>query len=293
MILKSNVVKLSTVALLTSLIAVTSCKDEVPDRITVQDSADLADEAIAEAYFQDLDDMAGLAINTPSDTEYSGGRVSSTVSIEDHRFKCEGIVITVVPADDSTPQLPKGVLTIDFGTSGCSDLKGNVRKGKLIFTYAGKRFMPGATIVTTTENYSINGVKLEGIRTLTNLQDSKEDAPRFNVVLENGKATFENGLFATRESDITWQWIREANPVNDALRIEDTSHASGVTRGGRDYQVDVLEPLVYKRSCGIAVSGIKKYTIDGEKEITIDYGDGTCDRSFTITVNGISKEISI
>lgn len=291
--LKSNVVKLSTVALMASILVITSCKDEVPDRITLQDSADLTDEAIAEAYFEDLDDMAGLAIHAPSDTEFSGGRAASTVSIEDHRFKCDGIVVTIVPDDDSTPQLPKGVLTVDFGTSGCTDLKGNVRKGKLIFTYNGKRFMPGATIITTTENYSINGVKLEGIRTLVNLQNSTADAPRFNAVLVNGKAIFDNGLFATRESDITWEWIREANPVNDFLRIEDTSHASGVTRGGRAYEVDILEPLVYKRSCGMAVSGVKKYTIDGEKEITIDYGNGACDRSFTITVNGVSKEISI
>ncbi len=291
--LKSNVVKLSTVALIASFLVITSCKDEVPDRITLQDSADLTDEAIAEAFFADLDDMAGLAIHAPSETEFSGGRIASTVSIDDPRFKCEGITVTIVPDDNSTPQLPKGVLTIDFGTSGCTDLKGNVRKGKLIFTYNGKRFMPGSTIITTTENYSINGINLEGIRTLTNLQNSTEDAPRFNAMLVNGKATFDNGLFATRESDITWEWIREANPVNDFLRIEDASHATGVTRGGRAYEVSVLEPLIYKRSCGIAVSGVKKYIIDGEKEITIDYGDGTCDQAFTITVNGVSREISI
>lgn len=290
---KSNVVKLSTVALMASVLVITSCKDELPDRITLQDSADLTDEAIAEAFFADLDDIAGLAIHAPSEAEFSGGRIATTVSIDDHRFKCEGIAVTIVPDENSTLQLPKGVLTIDFGTSGCTDLKGNVRKGKLIFTYNGKRFMPGSTIITTTENYLINDVKLEGVRTLTNLQNSTEDAPRFNAMLVNGKATFDNGLFATRESNITWEWIREANPVNDLLKVEDGSHAEGVTRGGRVYDVSVLEPLTYKRSCGIAVSGVKKYIVDGEKEITIDYGGGTCDRSFTITVNGVSREISL
>jgi len=41
------------------------------------------------------------------------------------------------------------------------------------------------------------------------------------------------------------------------------------------------------------VEGIKKYLIDGSKEITIDYGDGTCDKSVVITVNGISRSLSV
>jgi hypothetical protein len=83
------------------------------------------------AYFQDLDDIAGLAIEAPSDTEYSSGRTSGTIPIQDHRFDCDGIVITVDSDPDSTPEVPKGVLTIDLGTAGCTDLKGNARKRKL------------------------------------------------------------------------------------------------------------------------------------------------------------------
>ena len=65
------------------------------------------------------------------------------------------------------------------------------------------------------------------------------------------------------------------------------------TRGGRVYQVMLLENLVYKRHCGIAVDGIKKYVIDGEKEITINFGDGECDRTFTIMINGVTREITL
>ena len=290
--LKPHVLKVSAIALVASVFGISSCKDETPQRFTLQDTADLTDEAVTEAYFQDLDDMAGVAIEAPSDTQYNTGRIATSITIEDHRFNCDGIIVTVVPAETSNADHPKGVLTIDFGTAGCTDQKGNVRKGKLIFNYDGKRFMPGATVVTTTENYSINGVKLEGIRTLTNLQNSTSDAPRFNVVLQNGKAIFPNEVFATRQSDITWQWNRAANPQEDNLTVESTSSASGSTRAGRAYQVDVVENLVYKRHCGIAVSGIKKYTIDGEKEVSVDYGDGVCDRAFTVTMNGITRDIT-
>lgn len=240
-----------------------------------------------------MDDMAGVAIEAPSETEYSNGRTSGSIAIQDHRFNCDGIAVTVQPDATSTTEMPKGVLTIDFGTSGCTDLKGNVRTGKLIFTYNGKRFMPGSTVITTTQEYTINGVKLEGTRTLTNLQNSTSDAPRFNVLLQNGKATYPNEVVATREADITWQWYRAANPVDDHLEIEVSSTASGTTRGGRNYEMMLLERLIYKRHCGIAVSGVKQYTIDNEKEIAINFGDGTCDRSFVVTVNGVTRQISL
>lgn len=290
---RRNAVKISSAALLMLAVVLTSCEDE-PARITLQDTADLTEEAITDAYFQDLDDMAGVAIETPSDPQFSGGRSAGSLTIEDQRFNCAGITITLEGGTDpDNPDVPQGVLTVDFGATGCIDQKGNVRTGKLIFTYHGKRFMPGSTVITTTDNYTINGVKLEGTRTLTNAQTSTESAPRFNVVLADGKATFADGMSATRESNITWQWHRAANRADDSIEIETTSTASGVRRSGRSYAVSILENLIYKRHCGIAVSGVKQYVINAKREITIDYGDGTCDKEFTMTINGATRQVSL
>jgi hypothetical protein len=200
-------------------------------------------------------------------------------------------VVTIEPDPASTVAVPKGKITVNFGTTGCTDLRGNVRTGKLFFTYSGKRFVLGSTIVTTGENYTINGIKLEGTRTLTNLQGSTGDAPKFNVKLVGGKGTFEDGTTATRTSDITTLWVRGTTAADDKLVIDQSSTASGSTRGGRQYSVSLLKQLEFKRSCGIAVSGTKKYVIDGTKEVTIDYGDGACDRKVTITLNGVTRTI--
>ena len=286
--LKPSVLKICAMVLAASVFGMLSCKEDEPTRLTVQETADVTDEAITDGYFEDIDDMGGIAIAAPTEAEYSGGRTSGVVSVADHRF-CEGTTVTVVSDETSTREEPKGVMTIDFGATGCTDNRGNVRQGKLIFTYSGRRFQPGSTLITTTDNYFINGVKLEGTRTLTNESNSTEDVPRFGVVLANGKATFPNEHVATRESDITWQ----LNRAEGKRIIETTSTASGTTRNGRTYEIMLLEPLVYQRHCGIAVSGIKKYTINGEKEVTIDYGDGTCDRAFTVTVNGVTHQVGM
>lgn len=284
--------KIAALTLIGGILFVSSCNDE--ERLTLADTQDITEEAITESYFQDMDDMAGVAINSPNDTQLSGGRVASTITIEDQRFNCQGIVITVEPGPNSTVDVPQGILTINFGTTGCADLRGNIRTGKLIFTYTGRRFKPGSTVVTTTDNYTINGILIEGTRTLTNVTGSTEEAPKFNAVLENGKATFQaDGTFAERESSITWQWVRAASPADDYLVIDQSSTANGVTRGGRTYEVSLSKALKYKRFCGIAVEGIKTYVIDGTKEIVIDYGDGTCDKAVIITVNGITRNLNV
>jgi len=290
--MKNLFVKIASISLIGGVLLVSSCNEE--DRLTLSDTQDITEEAITDSYYQDIDDMAGVAISAPTENQYSGGREATTITIQDQRFNCAGIVVTVVAGANSTLDTPQGVLTVDFGATGCADLRGNIRTGKVTFTYNGRRFIPESTVVTTTDNYTINGIKLEGTRTLTNVSGSTSDAPRFNAVLVNGKATLlADGTTAERESNITWSWKRQPNPADDYLEIDQSSTASGTTRAGRDYSVSLTKALKYKRFCGIAVEGIKKYVVDGTKEIVIDYGDGTCDKSVVITVNGVTRNLSV
>jgi hypothetical protein len=273
---------------------VLSCKDET-ERLTASDTQDISEEAVTDSYFQDMDDMASVAIETPSDTDYGQGRAKTTFEINDSRFKCTGspITLTIEKASGSTVEHPQGVITVDYGTTGCTDANGNIRKGKLIFTYNGRRFEYGSTVITTPENYSVNDILLEGTRTLTNITGSTDLTPKFNAILVGGKATFPDNAQATRNSNITWQWVKSQTASENYLLIDQASTANGTTRGGRTYNVSLVKALKFKRFCGIAVEGIKKYIINGSKEVTIDYGDGTCDKSVTITVNGVTREVKV
>ncbi|HTF21145.1 MAG TPA: hypothetical protein VK658_23880 [Chryseolinea sp.] len=289
--MSKHILKRTSTGLILAVFIMFSCKEE--DRLTVADTQEISEESLTDTYFLDLDDLATVSIAAPEDDQYSGGRQAATITMADSRF-CAGTTVTITPGSNSTLSSPNGVMTVDFG-AGCTDQHGNIRTGKLAFTYNKWRFQPGSTIVTTTDNYTINGVKLEGTRTLTNINadNDAESAPRkFNALLENGKATFlADGTTAERESDITWEWNR-ANVGQDFLSILNSSSANGTTRDGRLYEVSVYESLIYKRNCGIAVSGIKKYFLES-KEITIDYGDGNCDMSVVVTVNGTSRSFTI
>ncbi|HWA35059.1 MAG TPA: hypothetical protein VG737_13050, partial [Cyclobacteriaceae bacterium] len=56
---------------------------------------------------------------------------------------------------------------------------------------------------------------------------------------------------------------------------------------GEGYSIEILERLIYRRACaalGILIpsSGVKLIK-SGDRELTVDYGDGSCDNFVTIT----------
>lgn len=271
----------------------TSCLEDEPE--FAKEAGYAIEESNIDAYYADADDMAGVAVSESEETE--GGREASgarQLETDDIRF-CNSLSVTL-DLDLSTLLRPVGDIVIDFGSS-CEDGLGNVRSGKVKVHFEGKRFQPNSLISITFENYQINGIKLNGIRTLTNLPNSTLVQPKFQVELENGSVEWD-GKIATREHCLIGTWDRGVllDPTDDVLRVTECSGAveaaSGTNRNGVDYQVFIEEELIYKRGCPLALSGIKKFLeTDSGKEIIIDYGSGTCDAVFTITVNGDIRNI--
>ena len=278
------------------MIFLASCTEDV--EFSENDSQSVENEAATDGYFEDADDMSALAVSAEGAT-LSGSRESSSgragVKPADIRFN-DCVSVTLELAGDNTTAIPHGYITVDFGT-GCEDARGNVRKGKIKIEFIGKRFFPGSKIITTFEEYSINGVKIEGTRTVTNVTESTESSPKFSIVLTGGKATWPDNTTATREVNRTREWVRASNPLQDQWIVDGT--ASGTNRNGDVYQVDITTPLVYKRECAItnrvfmAVQGVKVLTVGTGRTITIDYGSGECDRVVTVTINGQSKTITV
>jgi hypothetical protein len=274
-----------------------SCQET--DEIATSPEAIYAiEETTTDAFFQDADDLSNLIILNTSQAA-GGGRLSATnTTPNDNRF-CDNVVISVTIDETSTPEWPVGDIVVDFGT-GCTDAIGNVRKGKIKIHFEGKRFQPESSLAITFEEYTINGVLLAGTRTLTNVSGSTEDAPKFQIELVGGSATWPDGTNATREHCYVREWDRgELNVIADdrlliSQCVDDEVAASGKNRRGINYTMVIEAQLVYKRGCPIAVSGVKVFTNTSTgQEITINYGDGACDRIVTITIDGQSRDIEV
>ena len=186
------------------------------------------------------------------------------------------------------------IITIDYG-EGCEDWRGRHRRGKIIIRYSGPWWEPGSVMVITFENFYINGKKINGTRTRTNISENVDSDIIFDITLEDGKVTWSDGTEATREAHWVVKRIRANNPINDERHLD--GEASGTSRRGVAYRVNITETIIFLRSCGpfkvfIPVQGIKVITWEDSQKI-VDFGDGECDRTVTITVNGVSREVTL
>ncbi len=264
---------------------ISSCekdKDQLSDEvITLAET-----EAINNAIYEEIDGTVETTLVTLDLNKYSESSVKSTSA-----DACP--VITVDHPD--TTYFPK-IVTIDYG-DGCSFVFNNdtiTRKGRIIITVTGRYFVTDAKRIITFENFYINDVKVEGTRTITNLGINDKGHLTFGIKLEDGKITFNDGKFVTCESERVREWVRSDDWSNDTVYI--TGWISGTNLNGDNYTCETGDPLVlvhcliFNRRWTI-VDGTLVITVGDETPITIDYGNGTCDRIINVSKDKKSRSL--
>lgn len=194
------------------------------------------------------------------------------------------------PATDSLlSKIAKTVVDFGSGVTYKHDTVEIVRSGKIVI----QRTHSGTTIteVTTFENYSVNGIKIEGTKTRTSSFDAETSAGSSTTSVSGGKITFTDGAVGTWTSD------RSRMSDLDAGTITTDVDASVVANGTVIYSHKTTTPLVEKLSCEGRrpgpVSGVVE-TVYRTNNISIDFGDGSCtSRTITITVNGTTTTRTI
>lgn len=283
---KKHILGVASTWMLAMVLFLASCNKTEDAGLSALDSQNISDESATDAKVDEVNDIATAALNT---NDALGGRVENP----DDRLACA----TVTKDANNTKE--GGKITIVFN-GDCKDDDGDVRTGTIIITWSGGRwFTPGSTHTVTLQAYAVNGVKIEGTRTVTNVSTTEKPLT-FNIEGSH-KTTWADATTATRNIKRTRQWVRQSiSPLQDKWTISQTDPntpaASGTNRKGKGYSVQITTPLQYFVSCGrrvhIPVIGIKQVTVDG-KNYTVDYGNGTCDNLVTVTTNGVSKTLKV
>jgi len=183
------------------------------------------------------------------------------------------------------------ILTIDFGT-GCTGAYGRTRSGKMLIQYSGVLGDSMANRTITFENYKVNGKSIEGTIEVKDILKNASDNLQATRKLTNLKVTFANGKSVTINGSRTREWIAgdgDANPDNNKYKI--TGTLEGTTSTGRSFTQEITTPIVVDFACAkegkfARVSGVVEITKVGgygTRKRTVDYGDGTCDNTITIT----------
>ncbi len=255
-----------------------SCNSDTDDILKEPDLTIVTDDYQISQAFEDLDYITLTAL----DNSGLGARMTKDISITE-------ICATAKATLDENGKK----ITIDFG-AGCTSSNGITRKGKIILTYSGNLLFPGAKVIANFDGYFVNDKKIEGTRTITNTGiDFLTSSVSLAVKVENGKITWPNNTFVTIASD----QIRLVKLGDEGYDASITGTATGKSRDGVNYKSLVIDPLIVKQSCvasGVWVPGAGELQFQyGGMEVTVDYGDGSCDKLVKITYPGGSKEVTL
>lgn len=264
------------------LLFASSCDTEQDPVIPEPDLDLVYDDVAVNRAFEDLDNLTFSLI-------LEEGSLDSRLAQTFDGPICDEAVITVNEAE--------GIVVIDFG-AGCTT-NGITRKGKVILTSSrslelASLIFPGFSVVTTFENYEVNGLKVEGTRTITTQNvDLANFTARVAVTVRDGKITWPDNTFVTYRSD----QVREIVLTAGAREVFISGSASGESREGFDYTANISTTVVLTGDCLetgnlTPSSGVIDFQYRGIA-VSLDYGFGTCDKTVTITYPGGTKEITL
>lgn len=190
--------------------------------------------------------------------------------------------VTLNPPDLTT--FPKTV-TIDFGTTGCTDQYFITRKGKLTAVFTDYLHHAGAHVHVTFDNYYVNGAKVEGTYDLANTTGITDPTRTFKDTVTNGKITTIDGKVCTWNSTRYSTQTAGFSTLTTLLDDEYTGggHSSGIGFNGKTFDATSTN-IVWKLACRWLVKGtVTIYSNNDPKPIVVDFGDGSCDNKYTAT----------
>ena len=297
--------KLASLFIFSSLLVIASCSKEKSGTGTdaqEEEVSKVTGEADAEAettFNEFFDDVMG--VNNDVGVAGSGvffGRTDSLSPVP----RCFTITITH-PTSNPFP----AKVVIDFGTTGCPGPDGRVRKGKIIIEYTNRLTVPGAMATATFQGFYVDAIHVEGTHKITNISGSPlppaNIARKFKVEVINGKLTKPNGDYTEWNSTRTLIQIEGLLTPDlfrdDAFKIEGS--ANGRTLRGNllvRWESTITEPLIRRFTCRWIVRGkIKtiRATLPSNSRwvALLDFGAGTCDNQATLTINGVTRQITL
>ncbi|WP_430405992.1 hypothetical protein [Fluviicola sp.] len=271
---------------LAALVQIASCKKWKYDESSAPKTNAIVENAFAE--------MANM-----SDQAYKGGVFvygidkpiykyqDSHIVTEAEKANCNVIItLDTVGVQDT--------ITIDWGTNNCTCQDYKQRRGKLIISYNGAYYNQGTIVKFTPVNYYVNDNKVEGVMTVENMGLNSQSQPYYNVDI-NGVVTLTTGEVATY---VSAQVRTFTNGYNTVWNIADdewdvTGTATAQVVNGDGYVANVTSPLHVKAYCAYITKGTLEITPTGKSTRTIDYGNGNCDGTFTIEINGHTYTINV
>ena len=266
----------------------TSCtKNDINTASTEAIATTAGDEAQAATFSDDITNEVDYYVTNAS----FNGYLSAVKAISEAE-QTAGPTITIDKKDSVT--FPK-TITIDYGTIGIVGKRGNTLKGKIIVVVSNKMWIANSSRTITFVGFSINDNAIRGSKIFTFKGLNSDKNPYWTISVKD-TINRVDGAIVIRNSEHTRIKIDNNNTpqVNWDDHFSISGSSNGVNAKGIAYTqvIDNANPLLIGGGWPFFTKGIVTITTENKTAI-IDYGDGALDNKATVTVNGVTKEITL
>ncbi len=245
---------------------------------TAQDEAQIS--SMSDEVITDADEYVNVNLITPA---------SAPASEMQKVTGPKGATVTVVNEGNPFPKL----ITIDYGTEGITGKRGNVFKGKIIIRVSNFMLIKGSSRNYTFENFSVNDNQVKGTKSVTYNGETNGNKNWTVVVSDTIVKATDSKMIVSNSTRIRTRISDNDTPAifyDDKYSIEGS--ATGINAHGVAYTMTITKPLVIDGVWPVFVEGTMLLTSEKRSVIT-DFGDGTRDMKATVTVNGVTKTITL
>jgi len=268
------------------------CQDDlVPKKLSAIDQAELSAKDNAETMIA-IQEALDVTAGAMEDKGVAEGRVKKGGSHDN--YGCAPSVNLTLNVDRNHPDslIYSGSIIINYGDgSSCSST--DKRTGKITdqfnITISTKNkiiFIAKETI--TFDNFNKGNTSYDGVFSVTSANGKKTTVASTGMTLG-----YADGTSASWTGNLVFAY-EDVVKKKGELRI--TGNISGTSRQGMPFAANITQDLLFKAGClgltkQIPVSGKVSIQTNGANS-TVDYGDGACDKTYTVTVDGEAESYS-
>lgn len=263
-------------------------KKTTTEDIVDSDVTTVVDNATIENVFNDVQNISDQAAK---------GNVlyfAPNTTVDSDKYNYSALKSSCATISHDSTSTPK-TITIDFGSSNCLCNDGKNRRGQINVSYTGKYKDSLSVHSISFTDYYVNDNLVLGTKTVTNNGRNADGYLNYSIDVD--------GKLVKANTTDTIEWVSNRNRVwlegestllnwlDDVYSIYGT--ASGVNSAGVSYTAVITTPLRRALSCYYFDSGVLEITPAGKVKRVIDFGDGTCDASATVSIAGYSFPVTM
>ncbi len=272
--------KLNVAAILIAAVLVSSCNKDASDEVIVdQETFD-----VQELKASDEAELITEEVLNVGEDVYAADELSFSNKGYTSDFLPDCVTITTVITSTSKEK------TIDFG-DGCELPNGNVLSGIIYLSYLKDTDVPMNTLSMSLENFTFNGVAVEGSASVDRVRSNENGNPQADASA-SFNATWPGGSTASFTGNRTREWIEGYGSGfwgDNVFLISGNATYTGPL--GNVFMKETITPLRRELACRFIVSGVLEISRN-DATASLDFGDGSCDAIGILTYpDGSTEEI--